>query len=305
MGLLRETGAGPFCFQALVNMDIQPYYDSSFPFGESMKHDAFSRRSFLRQMAVLTGGAALLSPCSVLASPAMTSAEAAGQPDFINADGWSGTAWNAALPVFKKILEHPFVRGLADGTLPQDVFAFYIRQDALYLESYARTMSLIAASLPRQKQRDLMTGFIKDTLAAERYMHELYRGLNEKVLPPSPTNPSPTCQLYMSYEARLAATAPVEVACAVILPCFTVYQQVGAHLLDFRTKKANPYDAWIDSYADPAFDKATRAAVAMCDELAAATTPAVRSQMTEAYVTATRMEWMFWDSAWKKECWPV
>lgn len=40
-------------------------------------------------------------------------------------------------------------------------------------------------------------------------------------------------------------------------------------------------------------------------ELAAATTPAVRSRMTEAYVTATRMEWMFWDSAWKKEGWPV
>ena len=46
------------------------------------------------------------------------------------------------------------------------------------------------------------------------------------------------------------------------------------------------------------------AAVAMCDELAKATTPAIRKQMTEAYVNATRMEWMFWDSAWKKEGWP-
>ncbi|MBQ4326626.1 MAG: hypothetical protein IJC28_06930, partial [Mailhella sp.] len=67
----------------------------------------------------------------------------------------------------------------------------------------------------------------------------------------------------------------------------------------------NPYKDWIDAYADPSFDKATRAAVALCDELAAATTPAVRARMTEAYVTATRMEWMFWDSAWKKEGWPV
>ena len=271
-----------------------------------------SRRHFLYKAAAFLGGAALFGPAAVAstaspasASPAFTCAESQGLPAFINARGWSGQAWNAALPVFRKILEHPFVRGLASGSLPQDVFACYVRQDALYLESYARTMSAIAARLPRQEQCDLMTGFIKDTLAAERYMHELYSGMNEKHLPPAPAKASPTCQLYMSYEARVAATAPVEAACAVILPCFTVYQQVGAHLLAAHKKKGNPYKAWIDAYADPAFDKATRAAVALCDELAAASTPAMRDLMTETYVDATRMEWMFWDSAWKKEGWPV
>ncbi len=264
-----------------------------------------SRRSFLRTAAALAGGAVLFGPSLAPASPGMTCAESEGLPSFIDPRGWSGEAWKAALPAFRRILEHPFVSGLADGTLPEDVFAFYIRQDALYLESYARTMSLIAARLPKQEQRDLMTGFIKDTLATERYMHELYRSMNEKHLPPAPAKASPTCQLYMSYEARMAATAPVEVACAVILPCFTVYQQTGVHLLASRKKNDNSYKDWIDAYADPAFDKATRAAVALCDELAAATAPAVREQMTEAYVNATRMEWMFWDSAWKKEGWPV
>ena len=267
-----------------------------------MKQTILSRRHFLCRSAALLGGLMLL-PSAALASSGKSRPETL--PTFIDPQGWSGEAWQTALPAFQKILTHPFITGLADGTLPQDVFAFYIRQDALYLESYARTMSAIAARLPKQEQRDLMTGFIKDTLAVERYMHELYQGMNEKHLPPAPAKASPACQMYMSYEARLAATAPVEVACAVILPCFTVYQQVGVHLLASRTKKPNPYDAWIDSYADPSFDKATRAAVTMCDELAAATTPVVRSQMTEAYVTATRMEWMFWDSAWKKERWPV
>ena len=264
-----------------------------------------SRRRFLCASAVFAGGAVLLGASPSFASPSITCAESEALPSFIDPHGWSGEAWKAALPSFRKILEHPFVCGLADGTLPEDVFAFYIRQDALYLESYARTMSLIAARLPKQEQRDLMTGFIKDTLATERYMHELYQNMNAKHLPPAPAKASPTCQLYMSYEARIAATAPVEVACAVILPCFTVYQQTGVHLLAARKKNGNPYTDWIDAYADPAFDKATRAAVALCDELAAAATPAVREQMTEAYANATRMEWMFWDSAWKKEDWPV
>ena len=270
-----------------------------------MKKEHLSRRRFLCSAAALAGGLSLFGPSAVFASPAMTCAESQGLPPFIDPRGWSGEAWKAALPVFKNILAHPFVTGLADGTLPQDVFAHYIRQDALYLESYARTMSAIAVRLPKQEQRDLMTGFIRDTLAAERYMHELYQSMNEKLLPPVPTKASPTCQLYMSYEARLAATAPVEVACAVILPCFTVYQQTGAHLLAACKKNGNPYKDWIDAYADPSFDKATRAAVALCDELADKASADVRKEMTDAYVLATRMEWMFWDSAYRMEQWPI
>jgi len=211
----------------------------------------------------------------------------------------------SALPVFRKILEHPFLSGLADGTLPEDVFAYYVRQDALYLENYARTLAAIAARLPRQKQRDLMAGFVKDTIAAEHCMHELYQNMEAKHLPPAPAKASPTCQSYMSYEARMAAEAPVEVACAAILPCFTVYQQVGEHLLATRRKIGNPYNDWIDAYADPAFDKATRSAAALCDELAAAAPSSIWKRMTETYVHCTRMEWMFWDSAWKKENTPA
>ena len=264
-----------------------------------------SRRRFLCSAAALAGGLSLFGPSAALASPGMTCGASQGLPAFIDPRGWSGEAWKAALPVFQPILTHPFITGLADGSLPQDVFAHYIRQDELYLEGYARSLSAIAERLPRKAHRELMLGFVKDTIALERYMHELYRGMDAKLLPPVPAKASPACKAYMDYEAKLAASAPVEVACAAILPCFTVYQQTGVHLLDMRRKHGNPYNAWIDSYADPAFDAATRSAVAMCDELAETSSASIRKQMTEAYVTSTRMEWQFWDSAWKKEGWPA
>ncbi|MBR3881429.1 MAG: TenA family protein [Mailhella sp.] len=270
-----------------------------------MKQEKLSRRRFLFSAATLAGGTLLCGLSPALASPGMTCAASRGMPAFLDPRGWSGDAWNAALPTFKKIQEHPFISGLADGTLPEDVFAYYVRQDALYLENYARVLATIAARLPKQEQRVLMEGFIKDTIAAERYMHELYQSMDAKHLPSAPAKASPTCQKYMEYEARMAAEAPVEVACAVILPCFTVYQQVGEHLLTTRRKAGNPYNDWIDAYADPAFDKATRAAVALCDELAAAAPTSIWKQMTEAYVQSTRMEWAFWDSAWKKESTPA
>ena len=47
---------------------------------------------------------------------------------------WSNLAWQASLPLIEQIKCQPFIRGLAEGTLPDDIFCFYISQDRLYLD---------------------------------------------------------------------------------------------------------------------------------------------------------------------------
>ena len=37
----------------------------------------------------------------------------------------------AAAPIWEADLKHPFVRGIADGTLPKENFKFYLIQDYL------------------------------------------------------------------------------------------------------------------------------------------------------------------------------
>jgi putative thiaminase-2 (transcriptional activator tenA family) len=41
------------------------------------------------------------------------------------------------------------------------------------------------------------------------------------------------------------------------------------------------------------------------DRIAATTTPAMRERMHAAYTQAARLEWMFWDAAYRLEAWPV
>jgi len=53
------------------------------------------------------------------------------------------------------------------------------------------------------------------------------------------------------------------------------------------------------------FAAAVQKAVDICDEVAASCTEAQRRAMIDAYVSCAKMEWMFWDSAWKLEAWPV
>ena len=58
-------------------------------------------------------------------------------------------------------------------------------------------------------------------------------------------------------------------------------------------------------FGDPAFAESNRRAIAICDALAEQTGESVRRAMTDIFVKATRLEWLFWDSAYRKEVWPI
>jgi thiaminase (transcriptional activator TenA) len=47
-----------------------------------------------------------------------------------------------------RALAHPFVRGVADGSLPREVFSGYVAQDAFFLEAFARAYALAMAASP-------------------------------------------------------------------------------------------------------------------------------------------------------------
>lgn len=213
---------------------------------------------------------------------------------------WSDSAWEAARPVYEKILEHPFVRALADGTLSAERFRFYLRQDALYLDGYARRLAHIAARLGRKEHTEAFLRFAADGIAVERALHEQFLGGEH----PASEEISPACLLYTSVQES-QATAPVEVEAAAVLPCFVVYQRVGKAIHAQQQGTENPYRQWIETYADPAFAASTAEATAICDALADAAGDATRRRMTDIFVRCTRMEWLFWESAWQLETWKI
>ena len=106
------------------------------------------------------------------------------------------------------------------------------------------------------------------------------------------------------YLTSLAATRTYEELIAGILPCFWVYWEVGCAIRP-QAVSPNPYAPWIDTYAAPEFGEATDRVRALVDAAAEAASPAVRDAMAEAFRVATRYEWMFWDSAYRREAWPI
>lgn len=213
---------------------------------------------------------------------------------------WSDRAWEAAEPVYRRITEHPFVEALAAGSLSEERFRHYLRQDALYLDGYARRLAHIAARLTRKEHTEAFLHFALEGIEVERALHASFLGGEH----PSPDEISPACLLYTSV-LESQATAPVEVEAAAVLPCFVVYQRVGEAIHARQQGTENPYRQWIETYADPAFAASTAEATAICDALADAAGEGTRRRMTDIFVRCTRMEWLFWESAWQLETWKI
>lgn len=210
---------------------------------------------------------------------------------------WSEQAWKAATPVYEAILELPFVKELAAGTLERDKFEFYIRQDSLYINNYCRVLASIASRLTDMYQCDAFLDFAKDGVFVEKMMHSEYLKTAPEI------QMSPTCMLYTAV-LNGCATGPVEVAAAAVLPCFWIYLAVGEDIAR-RSAADNPYSAWIATYSDPAFHASTDRIIAICDALAAKAGEEVRDEMTRLFVLCSKLEWMFWDSAYNKEQWKI
>jgi len=218
---------------------------------------------------------------------------------------FANDAWQRGAPLYAAILELPFNRELAAGTLSRERFAFYMLQDAHYLTYFARALAVTAARAPDNEALIQFAGSAKAAVVVERALHEgFFRDFGIAPAEAAATEPSPTCAHYTHYLLALAHNAPYEVSVAALLPCFWIYWEVGKHLLEVA-RPDNAYQAWIDTYADEAFADGVRQVIAISDRVATEATPAIRDQMHRAFRRAAQLEWMFWDSAYRLERWPV
>ncbi len=218
---------------------------------------------------------------------------------------FSEEAWRRIGPLYDAILALPFNRELAAGTLSRERFTFYMLQDAHYLTHFARALAVTAARAPDEEAIIQLAGSARAAVVVERELHAgFFEAFGITPAQAAATEPSPTCEHYTHYLLALAHNAPYEVSVAALLPCFWIYWEVGRHLLAIA-RPDNPYQAWIDTYADEAFAEGVRKVIAISDRVAAGATPAVRAQMQAAFLRAAQLEWMFWDSAYRLEAWPI
>lgn len=211
----------------------------------------------------------------------------------------------AADPILKAQFEHPFVKGLGDGTLSLDKFRFYMIQDSLYIVDYARAMAWVAPLMPDVKNILAMLDAAKGSFQIEAMLKEQYFeqfGITmEDVLK---NELAPTCKAYIDHLFRFTRTGTLAEGMAAILPCGWVYIEIGQK---FTAGKAipddHPYKSWLMTYAVPEFRDMVNWWFQILDDAVAGYPESELHRIKDIFLKSCRYEWMFWDMGWNIEEW--
>jgi thiaminase/transcriptional activator TenA len=219
------------------------------------------------------------------------------------AQEFTQTLWNAAEPVYAKTLEHPFLTGLQDGTLPKDRFRFYLVQDAQYLRVFGQALSLLAAKAPQEEWAVTLNQHATDTLKAERALHEsILKSYGVDSREAARVGMAPTNVAYSNHLLAVVSQRPFIEGLAAMLPCYWIYERVGKHL----AAKGSPekeYQQWIDMYAGAGYEESVNAVLTMMNTTAAQESADARLRAEQQFVRSARYEYLFWDMAWRLEQW--
>ena len=206
---------------------------------------------------------------------------------------FSAKVFNDVQLLLQRICNHPFNAALCNGSLSKDKFIYYIQQDSLYLVDFARALALLAGRFTSPEKIALLLELSQGALLAERGLHEYY--FHEFNIAPSQEKGF-ACLAYTSYLVERAATANLAEAMAALLPCFWIYAEVGKYIIS-KAIMPNPYAKWIETYSGDDFKQAVDKAIELTDELAALSGETERSSMYKAFMTASHLEYCFWDDA--------
>jgi thiaminase (transcriptional activator TenA) len=220
-------------------------------------------------------------------------------------DTFTGELWQGITGIYGAILAHPFLAGLADGSLPHDAFAFYVVQDALYLQRYATALAAVASRAPDTAGTEMFARHAAGISAVEQDLHgSLLSSLGIDPATVSTAEPAPTTLAYTSYLLAAVSTGSYAEGIGAVLPCYWIYAEVGKELA--RRGSPDPrYQRWIDMYGGEEFGEVVRSVLAVADRLGTDLSAPERARVHRHFRTSSRYEWMFWDMGYRKESWPV
>jgi thiaminase/transcriptional activator TenA len=209
-------------------------------------------------------------------------------------------------PIWDAVLDHPMVEQLGAGTLDEEPFEYWVRQDYVYLVEYARVFAYGAASAPDLERMGTFAELLDSTINTEMDLHRAYAadfGISEAQL--EATTPSPTTRAYTDFLVRTAATGTFGDLVAALLPCMWGFNVTGKRLAEQGKPDHEGYAEWIETYAGEEFTELAEWCKGLMNEVAADATASEKERYLNLFQTSAQYEYLFWDAAWEQEEWPV
>ena len=203
---------------------------------------------------------------------------------------------------FEASFHHPFVKGMVDGTLPIEKFAYYMLQDAYYLKHYAKVLALTAVKAESGAYMDIFLEKAQFIQQSELALHATV--FKELGIPEEKVNsfrPAPAAYNYISHMYQAVYNGDAAESLAAMLPCPWLYQEIGAYYRDTKPG-VKVYEEWIQMYSDCAFERSVEEQIEMMDRYADENRHK-SSILKEHFLRSCYYEWQFWEMSWTMQDW--
>ncbi|KZN23137.1 thiaminase II [Haladaptatus sp. R4] len=211
-----------------------------------------------------------------------------------------------AEPIWDAIVAHPIVEELGAGTLDEEPFRYWVRQDYIYLIDYARVFAHGATKAPDLEWMGTFAKLLDSTINTEMDLHREYAAefdITESDL--ETTDPSPTTRAYTDFLVRIATTGTFGDLVAALLPCMWGFNETGKRLAKKGLPDDDRYASWIEIYAGDEFTELTTWCKELMDDVARNKNEVECERFRNLFRTSARYEYRFWDAAWRQEEWSV
>lgn len=210
---------------------------------------------------------------------------------------------NAAKDIWQAYHEHPFVQGIQNGTLEQDKFRFYIIQDYLYLEEYAKVFAVGVAKAKSLETAKLFSKYIA-VMNGELDIHNGYMGKFAVTQDELDTTPRSLDNLsYTSYMLRVAYEEGEAEILAAILSCAYSYEVIAKKMVQQRPVCVDDpfYGTWIQGYSSDTYAAGNVVLLDTLNRLTEHFTERQLQHLTDIFVACSRYELSFWEMSWHKQ----
>ena len=206
----------------------------------------------------------------------------------------------AAAEIWKAYNGHPFVMGIQNSTLDKDKFRYYMIQDYLYLEDYAKTFAIGVAKAKSLKTANLFAKYI-NVMNGELNVHEGYfakLSITQEEIDSARRSLSNLS--YTSYMLRVAYEEGEAEILAAILACAYSYEIIAKNIVKNNPSSVNDefYGDWVKGYISDSYSAENAVLLEEMNRLSENYTEKQIQHLVDIFVACSRYELAFWEMSW-------
>jgi thiaminase len=194
---------------------------------------------------------------------------------------------------------HPFVLGLARGTLPDSALQAWVQQDRVFVMEERRVVAALRAHGLPSRLDDLLADL--DRSLVEEAEAFAQAAAEHGVAPDA--EPWPVCLGYTSYLLCAAFDGTLE-GLTALYAAERAYLDTWTAVAE-RSPADSAYHAWVQNWSGEAFRAFVTALGRDLDQLVAAPSPALAQRLGMIFTRAARFELAFWEMCWSGQAWPA